>query len=304
MVNQVSTWFRESLTAHVAQECQVTDIVYSTQSPFQRIQVIETLPFGRALLLDGKIQSSEMDEFIYHEVLVHPLMITHPSPERVFIAGGGEGATLREVLSHQTVKKVVMVDIDEEVIEVSRKYLASWHQGSFDDPRTELRHEDAREYLSRTDMTFDIIIIDLADPSEGNPATLLYTREFYQLALERLTPQGMITTQAELACYGMAEAFKVICNTMEAVAPKVYPYHISIPSFGGDWGFVMGSRSLDPTQLSPQEVDRAIAARTSRSLKAYDGIIHQGIFALPKELRQQIKAETKVITEREPLFVI
>ncbi|MEE9199053.1 MAG: polyamine aminopropyltransferase [Dehalococcoidia bacterium] len=304
MAREVITWLREFVSPHLVQECQVIGIPYSARSAYQWIEVVDTVPFGRSLVLDGKTQSSETDEFIYHEVLVHPPMITHPSPQRVFIAGGGEGATLREVLSHTTVVKAVMVDIDKEVVDVSRRYLPSWHQGSFDDPRAELHYEDAREYLKRSDTPFDVIIIDLSDPVEGNPSAPLYTREFYELALERLTPQGVLTVQAELANHGAAQAFAAICNTVGVVFPQVYPYHVCIPSFGGDWGFVLGSRSPDPTRLSPQDVDRAISARLSRPLKAYDGITHQGVFALPRQLREQIRAETRVITEAEPLVVV
>ena len=304
MAKEVNTWLREFVSPHVIQECQVSDIVYSAQSTYQWIEVVDTLPFGRSLVLDGKTQSSEADEFIFHEVLVHPPMLTHPHPQRVFIAGGGEGATLREVLAHNTVEKAVMVDIDKEVVEVARRYLTSWHQGSFDDARVELHHEDAGEYLQRSDTPFDVIIIDLADPVEGGPSALLYTREFYELALERLTPQGVLTVQAEVANHGATEAFTAICNTVGAVFPRVYPYRVCIPSFGGDWGFAMSSRSPDPTQPSPQDIDRAISNRISRPLRAYDGMTHQGVFALPKQLREELKAETKVISEKEPLVVV
>ncbi|MFQ5874527.1 MAG: polyamine aminopropyltransferase [Dehalococcoidia bacterium] len=298
-----NTWFRESIADHVYQETQITDILYSRRSAFQWIQVIETLPFGRILALDGKTQSAESDEFIYHETLVHPAMIGHPSPQRVFIAGGGEGATLREVISHNTVEKAVMVDIDKEVVEVARRYLSGWHQGAFDDPRVELHYEDARDFLRRSDAQYDVIIVDLSDPVLGNPSALLYTREFYDMVMERLTAQGVMAVQAESAEHGRTTAFTGICNTLASVFPRVYPYAIAIPSFGAEWGFVMGSKSPDPTVLSPQEVDRAVSARIGRLLKAYDGVTHNRVFALPKFLREELKAETKVITEREPLVV-
>ena len=303
MTREMDTWLRETVSDHIVQEIRVSDIVYSTRSDFQQIEVLDTVPFGRALMLDGKIQSTELDEFIYHEILVHPPMITHPSPKRIFIAGGGEGATLREVLAHNTVKSAVMVDIDREVVEASKKYLPSWHQGSFDDHRAELHHSDAGEYLKNTNSTFDVIIIDLADPVEDNPSRLLYTKEFYEQLQDRLAPQGVIAVQAEFVDFGMAEAFTAICNTLQSVFSKVYPYHISIPSFTGDWGFAMVSTSRDPMQFSPEDIDQAISARINKPLKVYDGITHRGIFALPKHLREQLKAETKVITAREPLIV-
>ena len=300
---KVSTWFRESVSDHVIQECQISNIVYSGQTDFQTIEVVDTLPFGRTLLLDGKTQSSESDEFIYHELLVQPPMITHPLPQQVFIAGGGEGATLREALAHTTVVRAVMVDIDREVVEISRRFLTSWHQGSYDDPRTELFHEDARDYLKRSNALFDVIIIDLSDPVAGNPSALLYTKEFYELAIGRLTPQGVLTVQAETVDYGRTQAFTAICATLSRVFPQVYPYHISVPSFSGDWGFVLASRSPDPTKLSPEEVDKAISARITRPLKAYDGETHGGIFSFPKHLREELRAEKRILTEGDLLVV-
>ncbi|MFQ5933442.1 MAG: polyamine aminopropyltransferase [Dehalococcoidia bacterium] len=303
MEREGNTWFRESISEHVYQECLVADTVYSGQSPYQWIQVLDILPYGRVLVLDGKTQSAESDEFIYHEALVHPAMVTHPFPEQVFIAGGGEGATLREVLSHKTVQRAVMVDIDKAVIEASRKYLPSWHQGAFDDPRTELYHQDARQYLMQSDALFDVIIIDLSDPVVGNPAAPLFTREFYEMVLGRLTPQGTISIQAESTEHLTNRAFTAICNTVKAVFPSFYPYSVGIPSFGVEWGFVMASKSSNCTPPSPQKVDRTISDRLTRQLRSYDGITHSGMFSLPKHLREALKAETRIITEKEPLVV-
>ena len=186
-------WFQDSVSRNLIQLHRLEQVLYSGRTKFQSIQVIRTGSFGKCLVLDGKIQSSDADEFVYHEALVQPAMITHPRPETVFIAGGGEGATLREALSHDTVKRAVMVDIDEEVIATCKEYLPEYSRGSFEDKRTELYHVDARDYLARGGESFDIIIIDLPDPIEEGPAYLLYTQEFYQLVRERLTTDGSDT---------------------------------------------------------------------------------------------------------------
>jgi len=177
------------------------------------VEIINTGSFGVCLVLDGKIQSSETDEFIYHEALVHPAMLTHPRPEKVFIAGGGEGATLREVLAHKTVRKAVMVDIDEEVVGLCRRYLPAWHQNSFDDPRAEIHFADARRYLEETDEKFDVIIIDLVDPLEQGPARLLYTREFYGIAKQKLGPGGIMSVQSEPSEWANLDNFTAIATT-------------------------------------------------------------------------------------------
>ena len=303
MTRDPSTWFRESVSEDLYQEARISDIVYSGRSPYQTIEIIDTLPFGRTLVLDGKTQSSETDEFIYHEMLVHPAMITHPNPQRIFIAGGGEGATLRDVLCHKSVKHAVMVDIDEQVVEASRRHLPAWHVGAFDDPRTTLLHQDARDYLENTDSTFDVIFIDLSDPVEGNPSALLFTERFFTVVRDRLAPGGIMALQAETVDYLRTAAFTAICHTLAQVFEKVLPYHIVVPSFSGDWGFATASRTLDPTTLSESDVDSALAARLTRPCRAYDGNTHKGLFLLPRLLRQALAAETHVLTESNPLIV-
>jgi len=255
------------------------------------------------LVLDGKIQSSEADEFIYHEALVQPAMLTHPHPEVVFIAGGGEGATLREVLSHKTVKRAVMVDIDEEVVALCQKFLPNYSRGSFKDKRTELLHTDAREYLARSRELFDIIIIDLPDPIEEGPAYLLYTQEFYQLVRDRLTANGIITVQAGSAALTELLNFTSVNKTLKSVFPIVSPYQTDVPCFGGPWGFSLASLNLNPVLLSPSEVDGRISARSLTHLRFYDGLTHQGIFSLPKHLREELSRQGRLITDDQPLYI-
>ena len=264
---------------------------------------MDSLQHGRCLLLDGKTQSAEADEFIYHEGLVHPAMVTHPNPVSVFIAGGGEGATLREALAHNTVKRAVMVDLDSEVVEVCVRYLPNHHRGAFDDPRTELHHRDAREYLETTQDTYDVIIIDLPDPQEAGPASLLYTQNFYRLLSQRLNPQGVMAVQSEPCMVGNLEAFSAINNTLRSVFPHVYPYHIMVPSFASDWGFNLASLGPNPLALNVQEVDRRLADRGCALLRFYDGVTHNGLFALPKHVRTTLENEQRIITEDDPLVV-
>jgi spermidine synthase len=275
--------------------------IYSGRSKFQSVDIINTGSFGICLVLDGKIQSSKADEFIYHEALVHPAMLTHPRPQRVFIAGGGEGATLREVLAHRTVKKAVMVDIDEEVVSLCRRLLPSWHQKAFDDPRTELHFADARKYLEESSDKFDVIIIDLVDPLEQGPARLLYTREFYQVVKQKLGRTGIMSVQAEPSEWGNLDNFTAIANTLGNVFPIARPYQAHIPSFFSLWGFVAASQSLDPSELTPVEIDARISARISKKLKSYDGLTHQAMFSIPKHIRRKLAASKRIITDKQPI---
>jgi len=297
-------WFYDRISQDLIQLHSTKEVLYKGQTRFQSIEVILTGSYGKCLVLDGKIQSSEVDEFIYHEALVQPAMITHPQPETVFIAGGGEGATLREVLSHNTVKRAVMIDIDREVIATCRRLLPDYSQGAFEDKRTELHHADAREYLAKggESQSFDIIIIDLPEPLEEGPAYLLYTQEFYQLVRERLSANGIISVQAGSASLNELLNFSSVYNTLKSVFPIVCPYQVDVPSFGGPWGFCLASLNLDPRKLSAGEIDSRIAERSLKKLKAYDGLSHQGMFSLPKHLRTELSKQSRLITDEQPLY--
>lgn len=298
--------------------------VFSGQTRYQKVEVYDTVPFGRLLLLDGKTQSTEADEYVYHEALVHPAMLAHPDPRRIFIGGGGEGATLREALTHRSVERAVMVDLDGEVVALCREYLPQWHQGAFEDPRTELLHEDARAYLEREQEPFDVMVLDLVDPMEAGPAYKLYTQEFYQLASSRLGPQGTLVVQSGPAISGMmlpnstmaqgettpgvltdlSRGFTALCHTLATVFPVVVGYSAVVPAFGGAWSFVLASKGTDdPSAWPPEEVDRRVAARISRELRFYDGVTHRGLFSLPKPLREAVAREKWVVTEDRPLMV-
>ena len=295
-------WLRDAVSPELVQFHSIKQVVYSGRTEFQHVDVIDTGSFGLCLVLDGKIQSSQRDEFIYHEALVHPAMLSHPNPETVLIVGGGEGATLREVLAYKTVKKAVMVDIDKQVIDICRRFLSDFHQGSFDDQRTELVIVDARKYLQETKSKFDVAIIDLVEPLEAGPACLLYTREFYQFVRESLKPGGIMSVQSCASGWTSPGNFTAIINTLKKVFPIVRPYQVYVPSFVELWGFATGSDSLDPTSLSPEEINRRISSRLTSELKSFDGTSYPALFALPKYLRQQLAATKRIITDDNPII--
>lgn len=297
-----SKWLHDAVSPDLVQLHSIRQVIYSGRTEFQCVDIVDTGSFGVCLVLDGKIQSSERDEFIYHEALVHPAMLSHPNPERVFIAGGGEGATLREVLAHDTVRKAVMVDLDREVIDVCRRLLPAIHCGSFDDSRAELHFGDARRYLQETSDEFDVAIIDLVEPLEGGPACLLYTQEFYQLVRKRLGPEGIMSVQSGASGWTNLENFTAIVNTLKSVFSVVCPYQVYVPSFVDMWGFSTASNSIAPGELPSEEVDRRILARLSKELRSYDGLGHRSLFTLSKHLRHELAATKRVITDRQPIF--
>jgi spermidine synthase len=297
-------WFFETTTPAEGHMHAIVRTIASRRTKFQLMEILETLSYGKCLVLDGRIQSSQADEFIYHEILVQPGLLAHPRPQRALVIGGGEGATLREILRHRTITSAVMVDIDGEVVEECRRYLPEWHQGAFDDPRTRLLHEDARAFLERTDERFDLIVIDLVEPLEEGPACLLFTREFYTLVRDRLTEQGVMTMQAGMTKINELLFYGAVNRTLRDVFPIVAPYQGFISCFGTPWGFVLASKGIDPRQQSAAEVDRLIAERLDPAALGYwDGSAHLHSFNLPKFLSQAVETNDRVITDANPLIV-
>jgi len=230
------------------------------KSKYQEIVVADLEDFGRSLILDGYIQSAELDEYIYHESLVHPAMVLHPNPRRVLIIGGGEGATLREVLKHRTVERVVMVDIDEDVVNIAKQYLKQMHRNSFDDPRAQIVIADGKEYIERCAEQYDVIILDLTDPYSAEISKELYTEEFYRKVYERLTDDGIAVTQAGNSFF-FEDVYDFVLNNIRRVFPLVFEYNVWIPSFGYACNFILGSKKYDPYALSAHEIDRRLTER-------------------------------------------
>lgn len=273
------------------------------KTPFQDLEIAETATFGLGLFLDDKPQSAELDEFIYHEALVQPALTTHPNPLSVFIAGGAEGATLRECLRPNSVERVVMVDIDQAACDFAREHLGSWHQGAYADRRVALLHDDARGYLERHDDRYDVVIVDITDPLAGGPSYKLFTREFYELVRSRLTPGGLVAVQAEAVTINNIEAHAAIVRTLRAVFQTVRPYSVYVPYFADAWGFAIATDGPDPRALGAAEVDERLARRGCVGLRLYDGEMHAGLLAVPRWVRHAIEGTARVITDAEPLFV-
>ena len=298
-------WHYELITPDLYQAERIRQVYYSGRTPFQDVVVMEGEAFGRSLVLDGKTQSTEVDEFVYHEGLVHPLMIAHNQPRSVFVAGGGEGATIREILRHKTVDRVVMVDIDRKVVELCREHLPNHHQNSFEDPRVELIHDDCLAYLEKNDELFDAFIIDVPDPLEAGPAYLLFTQEFYSLLRDRMRPGGLMVAQSGPTGPSFYEqCFSAVANTVSSVFPVVALSETFVPSFGSTWGFVIGSLGPDPAVRSVEEVDRRIEERVGGELRYFDGTTLKGMVSVPKYLRASVAAEKRIITRDNPLFVV
>jgi len=297
-------WFFEATTAVEGHMHAIGRTIVARQTKYQFMEIMETLSYGKCLVLDGRIQSSQADEFIYHELLVQPGLLAHPEPRRAMVIGGGEGATVREILRHQTITDCLMVDIDGEVVEECKRHLPEMHRGAFDDPRTRLLHEDARAYLEKTRDRFDLIVIDLVEPLEEGPACLLFTKEFYTLVRDRLTERGVMTMQAGMTKVNEVFFFGAVNRTLRDVFPVVAPYQGFISCFGTPWGFILAGKGDDPRHQSAADIDRLIAQRLNPGdLGYWDGQAHLHSFCLPKFLRRAVESNDRVITDSNPLIV-
>lgn len=298
------TWLYEQITSGFFKADRIDEILLEVQTPHQNVMIVDSELFGRELVLDGKIQSSELDEFVYHEALVHPAMIAHPDPKNIFIAGGGEGATAREVLSHKGVNAVLMVDLDSEVIEICRKYLPNHHNGAFLDDRLKVCYSDALTVLQSSEDRYDVIIIDVTEPLGDTGSYLFYTKEFYELAQESLAENGYMVVQAGPTGPAFYDkSFLAVANTIGSVFPVSSAYEAFVPSFGTTWGFVIGSQGSELVDMTISEIDSRLFKRVKQGRKFYDGTCHYGMFSLPLYLRNSLEQESRVITTTSPLSV-
>ena len=298
-------WHIEYITPEFIQAEKRGKILFQQLTPYQEVIILEGSEFGKSLILDGKTQSTEMDEFIYHEALVHPAMTSHDNPKKIFIAGGGEGATAREVLKHNTVQNVVMLDIDEQVVKACQKFLPSHHKGSFDDPRMNLIIGDAAQYLEQSNESFDVVIVDVPDPIENGPAHRIFTREFYKIVKKRLNTDGLIVVQSGPTAPSFAnDCFTVVANTISNEFMSTASYHVFVPAFGSTWGFTIGSTSESKFHRDPEELDKTLLKRNVDDLLMFDGKACEGLFALPVYLRKELQKETRIITKHDPLYVV
>lgn len=293
-------WFLEFTTENEGSLHSLKEIIYTSQTGYQKIEILRLGSYGKALVLDGKIQSTEADEFIYHEVLVHPSLISFNSPQKVLIAGGGEGATIREVLRYPSIESVYMVDIDREVVEACTAHLPEWHRGCFDDRRVRVFYDDARRFIAGLDELFDVIILDLPEPMEEGTAVMLYTREFYREISEHLTPEGVMVTQATAVSVNNLRSFSIIHNTINEVFPEVRGYWASVPSFFVPWGFVFASKKKEPAALTVRDISERLG-RLNSPLRYYNPEVHHGLFALPEYLKAALGNEKVINTDKEPL---
>ena len=271
-------WNTERLHGHFAQSLRVSEMYYDSETEHQRLRVFQNGTFGRVLTLDDVVQTTEGDNFIYHEMLTHVPILAHGAAKHVLIIGGGDGGIAREVLKHASVEHVTMVEIDAGVVDFSRKYLPMLSQGAFDDARLNLVIDDGAAFMKATRDTFDVIIVDSTDPI--GPGEVLFTDTFYGHAARALSAEGIIVTQNGVPFMQGDE----LTNTMRAfqtLFSDASCYLATIPTYvGGPMALGWGSHSTKGRDIDLATLEARSAAADLRP-DYYTPAVHKAAFALP-----------------------
>lgn len=279
-------WYTEKHTDNVKLSIKIDKALYSEETEFQRIDILESKEFGRIFTLDGLMMVTEKDEFIYHDMIVHVPMATNPNIKNVLVIGAGDGGTIRELTRYSSVEKIDMVEIDRRVVEVCKEYLQQT-ACKLDDERVNIFYEDGLKFVRNKENEYDLIIVDSTDPF--GPGEGLFTKEFYGNCYKALTEDGILVNQHESPYYdyyakSMQDAHEKIYGLFKI--HKVYQAHIpTYPS--GHWLFGFASKKYNPIKDLNAEAWDKLDIKT----KYYNTDIHVGCFALPTYVKELLKVE-------------
>ncbi|MBT06724.1 MAG: spermidine synthase [Rhodospirillaceae bacterium] len=275
----MSEWFIETLNEDLGQRIRIDEVIYKHTTRFQRLLIFKNKLLGKVLTLDGIVQTTEADEFIYHEMLCHVPMIAHGDPRKVLVVGGGDGGTLRQVLKHHSVEKVILVELDSKVIEICQKHLPGLSAGAFEDPRLDLIIGDGYDYVMSTDHSYDIIIVDSPDPV--GPAAKLFSSQFYQNCNRILSKTGVLVTQNGVPFVQGAE----LLNSAHLLSQNFHDvtfYLAAVPTYqGGAMAFGWASNFPELRKISLDELEHRFV-KADLTTSYYDPAIHLSCFTTPK----------------------
>jgi spermidine synthase len=280
-------WYTEQFAPTELHAHAVDEIYYAGRTAFQAVAVMRTAAFGKLLVLDGDTQSSQTDEKIYHESLVHPAMAAAGDRAEVLILGGGEGATLREVLRDPAVRRCTMVDIDGDVVELAKTYLPEWSDGAFDDPRARVIIGDALRFLRDDRERYGVIISDLTEPLPDSPSFPLFNTAVFRDIKARLAPDGVYVLQASTAGIHNLALHAKMARSLRPHFRFVRSYYTHVPAFDNDWAFIACSDALDVAATDASRIDGYVAALRGENI-FYDAETQRRLFALPLYVRRAL----------------
>lgn len=294
-------WVHEKLNPHTGYFYSIDEEIVSAQTPYQSARLVQTSGFGKALLIDDITQVTERWEYRYHEPLIHPALLSHPSPERVLLIGGGDGGSLREILRHTTVQRVDFAELDADIVQFSRDHLGHIHQGAFDDPRVHNAFGDGRKFVEAAAGTYDVIIMDMTDP-EG-PSRFLYTKEFFTAIRSAFrNDEGLFAMHSESPVARPA-AFACIGKTLASVFPRLATAAAFVPMYGTLWSWRYAGVKNNPEDLSPGAVAQLITGRMSVRPELVNDRMWAALFAPDPLLAEAAGHQAgRIITDAEPDF--
>ncbi len=278
-------WFKEDLYgATITQWLAIDKVIYKGKSAYQDILLFENKSLGRVLVLDGIVQTTEKDEFIYHEMIVHVPILSHPNPRKILVIGGGDGGAIEEIFKYDFVEKVVMVDIDGKVIELAKKYLRKICGKAFEDPRLELIVDDGVKYVAQTQERFDVIVVDSPDPI--GPGKVLFTKKFYQGLYRILNKVGVVSRQTGSTFFQGNELPQAM-RIFRQVFPLNDVYLAAIPTYiGGFFSFILSGKGIK--KWPSLSTIRKRFERSGISTDYYTPEVHQASFVLPPYVSRRL----------------
>jgi spermidine synthase len=272
-------WFTEKQTKSFGITAKINKTLHTEQTEFQKLDMVETEEFGNMLILDGMVMTTQKDEFVYHEMVAHIPLFTHPNPENVLVVGGGDGGVIREVLKHPSVKKATLVEIDGKVIEYSKKYLPEI-AGELENPRVDVKVDDGFMHIAQSENVYDVIMVDSTEPV--GPAVNLFTKGFYAGISKALKEDGIFVAQTDNPWF-TPELITNVQSDVKEIFPIVKLYIANIPTYpSGMWTFTLGSKKHDPLEVAEERFHEI-------ETKYYTKELHKAAFVLPKFVQDLIK---------------
>ncbi len=277
----MATWFTEKQTENFGITAKVNRTLHKETTDFQELEMVETEEWGNMLLLDDMVMTTEKDEFVYHEMMAHVPLFTHPSPKKVLVVGGGDGGVIREVLKHDSVEQATLAEIDGKVIEYSKKYLPSI-AGTLNDARVDVQVTDGFMHIAKSEREYDVIMVDSTEPV--GPAVSLFTKGFYEGIANALKEDGILVAQTDNPWF-KADLIRQVYGDVKETFPITRVYTANIPTYpSGLWTFTMGSKIYDPLKVTDERF-------TAFDTKYYTKELHKACFALPKFVKDMTEGE-------------
>jgi spermidine synthase len=270
---EMELWYTEKQTENFGITMKITETLHSEKTEIQQLDIVHTKQLGRMLLLDGMVMTTDQDEFVYHEMITHVALNTHPNPKKVLVVGGGDGGAIREIVKHPSVEKAVLAEIDGGVIEACKKFFPQIASELSGNPRVDVKVIDGIKHIHESKGEYDVIMVDSTEPI--GPAVGLFEKGFYQGIYDALSPDGIMVAQTESPWFNR-DLIKRVFKDLKSIFPVTRLYTASIPTYpSGLWSFTIASKQYDPLEVDASRIK-------DLDTKYYTPELHHSVFNLPK----------------------